>query len=50
MTMENDTFTCKYCGKKISRYDYETHHGYCGKCREVLDWKKILGELKEYEK
>jgi hypothetical protein len=36
------SYRCKYCGNKISEYDFREYNGYCGKCREVIDWKKIL--------
>jgi len=42
-----EEYRCKYCGKKMSKFDYETYNGYCGKCREVLDWKKTLQDLKK---
>jgi hypothetical protein len=48
--MTKEEYNCKYCGRKISKFDYETHKGYCGKCREIKDWKVILSDLKEYEK
>jgi hypothetical protein len=43
-------YKCKYCGKKMSTYDYETYHGFCGKCREIQDWKKLLKEVKDLKK
>ena len=48
--MSKKGYTCKYCGKKMNQFEYETYNGYCGKCREVLDWKRILGNIKESEK
>ena len=42
--------TCKYCSKKMHKIDYEMYNGYCGKCREILDWKKTLNGIKEYKK
>ena len=33
----------------MSRFDYETFKGYCGICREILDWKKVLSDIKEFE-
>ena len=48
--MAKEEYKCKYCGKKMPKFDYETHKGYCGKCREVKEWKDILNDLKEYEK
>jgi len=47
MTKEN-IFNCKYCGKKMHKFDFNFNNGYCGKCKEVLDWKRILGDLKDY--
>ena len=43
-------FLCKYCGRKMHRIDFEMYNGYCGRCREILDWKKTLGDLKDFEK
>jgi hypothetical protein len=40
-------FRCQYCNKSMSKYDYETFHGLCGKCREIVDWKNILQTAKE---
>ena len=48
--MNKKEYNCKYCGKKMHKFDYETYKGYCGKCREVLDWKRTLDHIKEYEK
>lgn len=42
-------YKCGYCGKKIHKIDYELNHGYCGKCREIIEWKQILGDIKEYK-
>ena len=41
---------CKYCGTKMNSYDYETYNGYCGKCREIMDWKRTLDDIRDYEK
>jgi hypothetical protein len=27
--------------------EYDLYHGYCGKCRDVIDWKKLLKEYKD---
>jgi len=48
--MNNKECKCKYCGKKMNEFDHETYKGYCGKCREVLDWKKILSDIKGLKK
>jgi len=49
-TDEKDgAFYCKYCQKPISKFDYESYHGICGKCREVADWKQILRQAKNKE-
>ena len=45
-----DAYQCKYCGIKLSKFDYDTYNGCCGKCREILDWKSILHDVKEMEK
>ena len=47
---EEKKYKCKYCGKKIHKIDYEINNGYCGKCREIMNWKKTLDEIKDYEK
>ena len=41
---------CGYCGKKISGIEYEIGNGYCDKCSKILEWKKTLHNLKEFEK
>jgi len=33
----------------MSIYDFETFKGYCGNCRDIIDWKKILDNVKEFE-
>lgn len=43
------TYRCKYCGKIMSSFDYDTFKGYCGNCRNILDWKKILTDVKEFK-
>jgi hypothetical protein len=48
--IENYKLLCKYCGKKMNKIDYEINKGYCGKCREILDWKKTLSDMKEFKK
>ena len=48
--MNKEEYRCKYCGKVMHKFEYETYKGYCGKCREVIDWKHILSHLKEFEK
>ena len=48
--MTDEEYKCKYCGKKMHKFDYEMYNGYCGKCREIMDWKKTLDNIKEYEK
>jgi len=47
--MKEEEYNCKYCGKKMRKFDYEMHKGYCGLCRDVLDWKKTLDVLKDFE-
>ena len=49
MTKEN-IFNCKYCGKKMHKFDYDMHNGYCGKCREILEVKRTLEHIKEFKK
>ena len=34
----------------MHEFDYETYNGYCGKRREILDWKKTLSDLKDFKK
>ena len=48
--MAEERYKCKYCEKKMNKIDYEIYNGYCGKCREILDWKNILSDYKEFEK
>ena len=51
MTEENKKkYHCKYCGKKMNKLDYEMNNGYCGKCRDLLDWKQVLGDYKKMKK
>ena len=45
--MSETSYHCKSCGKKMNAFEYEMYNGYCGKCREVIDWKNILKEYKE---
>jgi hypothetical protein len=45
----NYVHKCKYCGNKMNKFDYEMYNGYCGKCRDILEWKKMLGDIKEFE-
>jgi hypothetical protein len=44
--MDNKEYKCNYCGKKIHKIDYELNNCYYGKCREVMDWKRTLGDFK----
>ena len=46
VVMEKKTYQCKYCGKKMNKIEYDMYHGYCVKCREIIDWKQILSEYK----
>ena len=34
----------------MQKFDYEMNNGYCGKCREILDWKKTLDNIKDFKK
>jgi hypothetical protein len=43
-------YKCVYCGNKMNEFEFKTYNGYCGKCREILDWKKILSDFKEFKK
>jgi hypothetical protein len=47
---EKQEYKCEYCGKKIHKIDYELNKGYCSKCREIMEWKKTLDDIKDYEK
>jgi len=40
-------FHCSYCQKPMSKFDFETYKGICGKCREIADWKQILHDVKQ---
>ena len=48
--MRKKEYKCKYCERKMNKVDYEMNNGYCGKCREVLDWKRTLDYVKDLEK
>jgi len=48
--MKKEEYKCKYCNKKMHKIDYEMYNGCCGKCRDVMDWKRTLNDLKEYKK
>lgn len=51
--MTNDKeqeFKCKYCNRKMHKFEYKNYNGYCGKCREIIEWKKILENIKEFKK
>jgi hypothetical protein len=43
-------YKCKYCGNKMNEFEFNTYKGYCGKCREILDWKQILNDFKNLKK
>lgn len=43
-------YKCKYCGTKMNKFDYELNKGYCGKCRDILEWKKTIDHIKDFEK
>lgn len=44
------SYKCKYCRKKMHKIDYEMYNGYCGKCRDILDWKKTLNLKDDFKK
>jgi hypothetical protein len=48
--MKSNTYTCKYCGTKMKKFDFELNNGYCGKCRSIKEWKEVLGDLKDLER
>ncbi len=43
-------FKCKYCNRKMHKFEYENYNGYCGKCRDIIEWKSILENIKEFKK
>ena len=43
-------YRCKYCGAKVSQIEFEVGNGFCDRCRNVIEWKKTLADLKEFEK
>ena len=47
--MDQNKYFCRYCERKMNKVDYEINNGFCGKCREILDWKKILNYKKNFE-
>jgi hypothetical protein len=46
---EEKEYKCEYCYKKIHKIDYELNKGYCGKCRETIEWKKTLDHIKDFK-
>lgn len=42
-------YKCEYCSMKIHKIDYELNKGYCGKCRDTIEWKKTLEHMKEFK-
>jgi hypothetical protein len=48
--MVKEEYKCNYCDKKMNKFEYEMYKGYCGKCREVLDWKNILSDYTDFKK
>ena len=34
----------------MNKFDYELNKGYCGKCRDILEWKKTIDHIKDFEK
>ena len=48
--MKKEEYKCKYCGDSMNKFDFENYNGYCGKCRDVIDWKNILDNIKDYKK
>jgi len=45
--MNETSYRRKYCGKKMNPVEYDLYNGYCGTCRDVIDWKKLLKEYKD---
>jgi hypothetical protein len=45
--MKKKVYIYNYCSNKMNEFDYKTYNEYCGKCREILDWKNILSDIKE---
>jgi len=50
MKEEKKVFTCNYCGKKIHKIDYELNNGYCNKCKQIIEWKRTLDHIKDFNK
>ena len=48
--MDKEKYKCKYCGKKMNKFENKMYKGYCGKCRNVLAWKSLLSDYKEFKK
>lgn len=48
--IEKKEYKCKYCGRKIHKFDHDHNHGYCGKCKNVVEWKRTLDHVKEFKK
>ena len=34
----------------MSKFDYEMNNGYCGKCKEIIEWKRTLDHIKDFKK
>ena len=48
--MEDKEYRCVYCGRRISKVEYEVANGFCGRCRMIVDWKKTLQDLNDFNK
>ena len=43
-------YKCKYCGRKMHKFEYDNYNGYCGKCIDLVEWKRTLEHIKEINK
>ena len=34
----------------MHKVDFELNNGYCGKCKDLIDWKRTLDHVKELKK
>lgn len=48
--MDKNNFKCKYCKKKINKFDYDLQNGYCRKSKDIMEWKQTLNYIKEYKR
>ncbi len=50
MTKEDEKTKCAYCGKTIHKIEAEINNGYCSKCAQTKEWKKLLKDVDSLQK